>query len=117
MKIRPSMDASVATPASPDRQILTPGELRPSVVAFRNEALLSPLISIGRNGLIPTKAVRSQGALRLHPAFNDLKLWAADASAQRPKAPYQRFLERCRAAKTYWTACADAFQNAGAWSA
>lgn len=32
---------------------------------------LCVLLSIGRNGLVPTKAIRSPGALRLHPAFND----------------------------------------------
>jgi hypothetical protein len=69
------MNTSAAAPASPDRQILArPGEVRPSVLALRNDALLSPLISTGRNGLVPTKAVRSPGALRLHPVFNDLNL-------------------------------------------
>jgi hypothetical protein len=85
MKIRPSMDASVATPASPERQIpAMSGELRASTQAFRDEVLLSPLIPVGRNGLVSTKAVRSPGALRLHPAFNDLNLsgWLINSELQ-----------------------------------
>jgi hypothetical protein len=49
-------------------------ELRSSVSALRDDALLSPLISTGRNGLVSTKAVRSPGTLHLHPAFKDLNL-------------------------------------------
>jgi hypothetical protein len=75
MKSRPSIGASAAVPANLERQILAPpGELRPSVSALRNEALLSPLISIGRNGLGGHQVVRSPGVLRLHPAFNELNL-------------------------------------------
>ena len=85
MKDRPSMHASAAVPASLERQILaTPGELRPSVSALRNDALLSPLISTSRNGLVSAKAVRPPGALRLHPAFNDLNLsgWLINSEVQ-----------------------------------
>jgi hypothetical protein len=85
MNDRSSMNPSAAAAASPDRQILTqPGELRPSVSALRHSALLSPLISAGRNGLVSTKAVRSPGALRLHPAFNDLNLsgWLINSELQ-----------------------------------
>jgi hypothetical protein len=85
MKDRSSMNPSVAAPGNPDRQILTPpGELRPSVSALRDNALLSPLISTGRNGLVSTKAVRSPGTLRLHPAFNDLNLsgWLINSELQ-----------------------------------
>lgn len=51
-------------------------ELRSSSVsALRNEALLSPVVSTGRNGFGGGhSAGRSPGALRLHPAFLDLKL-------------------------------------------
>jgi len=40
--------------------------------------------SRGRNGLASTKAVRSPGALRLHPAFNDLNLfgWLINSELQ-----------------------------------
>ena len=85
MKNRPSMDASAAVPANLERQILAPaGELRPSVSALRNDVLLSPLLSTGRNGLVSIKAVRSPGALRLHPAFNELNLsgWLINSELQ-----------------------------------
>src|SRR5215831_9123994 len=85
MRDLPSMNAFVAAVDSPELQILTgPSELRPSVSALCNDALLSPLISTGRNGLVPTKAVRSPGALRLHPAFNDLNLsgWLINSELQ-----------------------------------
>jgi hypothetical protein len=75
MKDRPSNNAAAASPASPDRQPLIPvGELRPSVWAFRNEALLSPLISTGGNGSGAHQTIRSPEGLRLHPAFNELNL-------------------------------------------
>ena len=75
MKDLPSMNALAASPAIPDRQLLsTPVELRPSAQAFLDEVLLLPLIPIGRNGLRGTPVRRSPGALRLHPAFNDLNL-------------------------------------------
>jgi hypothetical protein len=79
------MNPSAAAPASPDRQILTQaGELRSSVSALRDDGLLSPLISTGRNGLLSTKAVRSPDALSLHPAFNDLNLsgWLINSELQ-----------------------------------
>ncbi|MGZ4829199.1 MAG: hypothetical protein ACXV78_06100 [Candidatus Angelobacter sp.] len=85
MKNRASMNASAASPASPDRQTLvSAGELRPSVWALRNDALLSPLISTGRNGLVSSQAVRSPGALRLHSAFNELNLahWLINSESQ-----------------------------------
>jgi|ERR1041385_1319449 hypothetical protein len=77
--------SSAASPVSSSQQILAPpDELRPSVLAFRNEALLSPLISTGRNGLGGHQVVRSPGALRLHPAFNELNLtdWLIHSESQ-----------------------------------
>jgi hypothetical protein len=59
-----------------------------STRAFRDEALLSPLISTSRNGLRGQAAVRSPGALRLHPAFNELNLadWLIHSESQeKPK--------------------------------
>src|SRR5438270_4689046 len=85
MKDRASIRARLSSPASADRQILAPpSELRPSVSALRNDALFSPLVTTGWNGLVPTKAVRSPGALRLHPAFNDLNLsgWLINSELQ-----------------------------------
>lgn len=85
MKDLPSMNALAASPAIPDRQLLsTPVELRPSAQAFLDEVLLSPLIPIGRNGLRGTPVRRSPGALRLHPAFNDLNLsgWLINSELQ-----------------------------------
>jgi hypothetical protein len=85
MKDRSFMNASAAAPANLERQILAPpSELRPSVAALRNEALLSPLISIGRNGLGGHQVVHSPGALRLHPAFNELNLagWLIHSESQ-----------------------------------
>src|SRR5690242_6991543 len=96
MKDRPSMKTPTASPVSPDRHVLTPAsELRPSVSALRNEALLSPLISIGRNGLGGHQAVRSPGALRLHPAFNELNLadWLIHSESQgKPKDVHEPIL-------------------------
>lgn len=85
MNDRASIHGLTNSPASADRQMLAPvGELRPSVWALRNEALLSPLISTGRNGLMSFQAVRSPEALRLHPAFNELKLdgWLINSECQ-----------------------------------
>src|ERR1041385_9110885 len=62
-------------PSNHDQRILAPERLK-SVGSVRKEPLYAPLLSTGRNGLVPTKAVRSPGALRLHPAFNDLNLSA-----------------------------------------
>jgi hypothetical protein len=55
-----------------------------STRAFRDEALLSPLISTSWNGLRGQAAVRSPGALRLHPAFNELNLadWLIHSESQ-----------------------------------
>jgi hypothetical protein len=75
VKDHPSGNAFTAAPAGQGRQVLpSRSELRSSVQAFRDEALLSPLISVVRNGLVPAKAVRFPGALCLHPAFNNLNL-------------------------------------------
>src|SRR6476646_4023713 len=85
MKDRSSMNSSAAAPASPDRKILTtPSDLRPSVSDQRDDALLSPPIAIGVNGLVSTKALRSPGALRLHPVFNELNLsgWLINSELQ-----------------------------------
>jgi hypothetical protein len=85
MKDLSSMDGSAAAPASPERQILTQrSELRSSVSALRDDALLSPLISIGRNGLGGHQVVRPPGALRLHSALNDLNLsgWVINSESQ-----------------------------------
>ena len=66
-----------------DQWILAPEWLN-SVGSIRKESLYAPLLSIGRNGLVPTIAVRSPGALRLHPAFNDLNLsgWLINSELQ-----------------------------------
>jgi hypothetical protein len=85
MKDRPSTNASAASPAILDTQVVaTPGELRPSTQAFRDDALVSPHISVGRNGLRGHHVLRSPGALRLHPAFNDLNLsgWLINSELQ-----------------------------------
>jgi len=72
MKDRPSINAFAAAPASSAQHVLvSPGALRPSVQAFRDEAFWSPLISLGRNGLKGYHVLRSPGALHLHPAFNE----------------------------------------------
>src|SRR6185437_4574808 len=66
MKDRPSIHALANSPASTDRQMLAPvGELRPSVWALLNEALRSPLISTGRNGLRGHQTIRSPEELHL----------------------------------------------------
>jgi hypothetical protein len=85
MRNRASINSAPASLASPDRQALSPvAELRPSVWALRNERLLSPIISTGRNGLGGHQIVRSPGALRLHPAFNELNLadWLIHSESQ-----------------------------------
>jgi hypothetical protein len=75
MNDRSSMTASAASPGRPERQTpATPGGLRPSAMAFRDEAFLSPVLSIGRNGLRGKTALHSPGELRWHPAFNELNL-------------------------------------------
>lgn len=96
MKGPSSVNASSDSPVGPDRHILAcPSELRQSVSAFRNEALLSPLISTGRNGLGGHQVVRSSGALRLHPAFNELNLadWLIHPESQgKPKDVHEPIL-------------------------
>jgi len=85
MKDHPSIKTATASPVSPDRHGLAPAsELRPSVSAFRNQALLSSLISTGRNGLGGHQVIRSPEALRLHSAFNDLNLsgWLVNSELQ-----------------------------------
>jgi hypothetical protein len=85
MKQRASINAAAVSQGRPGHAELSPAdELRPSVWAFRNEALLSPLISTGRNGLRGHPVVRSPGALRLHPAFNELNLagWLINSESQ-----------------------------------
>jgi hypothetical protein len=85
MKDRPSIHALANSPTTVDRQMLAPvGELRSSVWALRNEALRSPLISTGRNGLGGHQAIRSPGELHLHSAFNELNLagWLINTELQ-----------------------------------
>jgi hypothetical protein len=85
VKNQVSINSAPASLDSPDRQALSPvTELRPSVWALRNEGLLSPIISTGRNGLGGHHAVRSPAALRLHPAFNELNLagWLIHSESQ-----------------------------------
>jgi hypothetical protein len=70
---RASIHVPTSSPPSADRQMRSPvAGLRPSVWDFRNNALLSPLISTGRHSLVSFQAVRSPETLRLHPAFNNL---------------------------------------------
>lgn len=85
MKDRAAMTVSTASPVSPSRQMLAPaGEVRPPGLTLHDDALPLPPISNGRNGLLPTKAVRSPGVLRLHPAFNELNLsgWLINSELQ-----------------------------------
>jgi hypothetical protein len=85
MKSRASIDSAPASLASPDGQAISPvAQLRPSVWALRDEGLLSPIISTGRNGLGGHQSVRSPGSLRLHPAFNELNLadWLIHSESQ-----------------------------------
>ena len=75
MKDRASIHTAVASATNADRvAAFSQDSLGSSARAFRDEALLSPLISTGRNGLGGHQSVRSPGALRLHPAFNELNL-------------------------------------------
>jgi len=77
--------ARASSPASADGEMLAAvSELRPSVWALRNDALPSPFISIGRNGLVSSHAVRSPETLRLHSAFNELNLdeWVINSESQ-----------------------------------
>jgi hypothetical protein len=75
MKDRGPTYASSASAASPDCQTSAmAGGLRASDQAFRGELLLSPVLSIGRNGLRGQTALRPPSALHLHPAFNELNL-------------------------------------------
>jgi len=89
MKDRASTYAAATSSANTDYiAALSQGILGCSARAFRDEALLSPLISIGRNGLGGHQSVRSPGALRLHPAFNELNLadWLIQSESQgKPK--------------------------------
>jgi hypothetical protein len=75
MKDRASIHAAGTSSANTDHSAaFSQGILSSSARAFRDEALLSPLISTGQNGLRGHHVLRSPGALRLHPAFNDLNL-------------------------------------------
>ena len=71
------------SPFNHDQRILDHEQLK-SVGSIRKESLYAPPLSTGRNGLVPTKAVRSPGVLRLHPAFNDLSLsaWLINSELQ-----------------------------------
>lgn len=85
MKERASIHAAAVSSANTERRAaFSQGTLGSSARAFRDEALLSPLISTGRNGLGGHQAVRSPGALRLHPAFNELNLadWLIHSESQ-----------------------------------
>jgi hypothetical protein len=96
MNNRASINSAPASLASPDRQPLSPvAELRPSVWALLNEGLLSPIVSTSRNGLGGHQALRSPGALRLHPAFNELNLvdWLIHSESQgKPQAVHEPIL-------------------------
>lgn len=75
MKDRVSIHAAATSSANTDHSAaFSQGRLGSSAHTFRGEAPLSPLISTGRNGLGGHQSVRSPGALRLHPAFNELNL-------------------------------------------
>jgi len=85
MKDRASIHAAATSSANTDHSApFSQGILGSSARAFRDEALLSPLISTGRNGLGGHQSVRSPGALRLHPAFNELNLadWLIHSESQ-----------------------------------
>src|SRR6478752_10018769 len=85
MKDRASIHAGATSSASTDHSAaLSQGILGSSARAFRDEALMSHLISTGRNGLGGHQSVRSPGALRLHPAFNELNLadWLIHSESQ-----------------------------------
>src|ERR1700704_2600977 len=96
MKDRASIHAAAASPVDTDRNAaFLQGTLGSSTRAFRDEALLPPLISIGRNGLGGYQSVRSPGALRLHPAFNELNLadWLIHSESQgKPKDVHEPIL-------------------------
>ncbi len=85
MKDLASIHASAGAPApTHGNAALAPSSSRSSARAFREEALSSPLISIGRNGLGRHQVVRSPAALRLHRAFNELNLagWLISSESQ-----------------------------------
>jgi hypothetical protein len=88
----PAAASSVKTERS---AAVSEGTLGPSARAFRDEALLSPLISTGRNGLGGHQAIRSPGALALHPAFSELNLadWLIHSESQgKPQAVHEPIL-------------------------
>jgi hypothetical protein len=76
-------------------------QLRRSVWALRNEGLLSPLIPTAQNGLGGgQRASRSPGALRLHPAFNQLNLagWLINSESRgKPRSSREPILVTRRA--------------------
>jgi len=96
MKDRASIHAAATSSANTNHGApFSQAILGSSARAFRDEALLSPLISTGRNGLGGHQSVRSPGALRLHPAFNELNLadWLCTAD---PALSVASFYERSR---------------------
>jgi len=96
MKDRALIHTAAASPVDTDgNAAFLEGTLGSSARAFRDEALISPLISIGRNGLRGYQSVRSPGALRLHPAFNELNLadWLIHSESQgKPKDVHEPIL-------------------------
>ena len=85
MKDRALVHAATASPANTGGNAAFPQDaLNSSFRAFRDEGLLSPLISSGRNGLGGHQAIRSPAVLRLHPAFNELSLadWLINSESQ-----------------------------------
>jgi hypothetical protein len=90
MNDRASIHAAATSPVdTASNAAFLQGTLGSSTRAFRDEALLSPLISTARNGLRGQAAVRSPGALRLHPAFNELNLadWLIHSESQGRSQP------------------------------
>lgn len=96
MKDRASIHAAATSSAKTDHSAaFSQGILGSSARAFRDEALLSPLISTGRNGLGGHQSVRSPGALRLHQAFNELNLagWLIHSESQgKPRGVHEPIL-------------------------
>ncbi len=82
---RPSLSPAAARPVSSDGRGLTQtAELGSFIAAFRNDGVLSPFVSMGRNGLQGSRAVRSPQALRLPPAIIRLNLaeWLINSELQ-----------------------------------
>src|SRR4051794_18074592 len=66
------------------REEFSESTLGASARAFLDKALLSPLVSAGRNGLVGQPVKRLPGELRLHPAINELNLagWLINSELQ-----------------------------------